>query len=653
VLKYVAAVALLLSSSLSFAQTTTFKNLAVTQTLALPNASVTASMLASGAAAANLSTRLPGLSASVQSSGVPGLDQPNVGWYLYRKPASWVNTPALWIEDDTSLVTPPGANWFGSTPYTSLYVHTQPSRGGASMAGLQDWYDNSLYAGVAADSTATAGIIVKKPWHYLYTGASSSGTGTSATITFTGSDTLAPYGQTIPVGHTVWVQNWTPSAYNGHWKVTASSAGSVTFASTATGAMTTAGSVMDVDVGNSFGGNFNCTDETGAIDPVTSCIGTEIDVQNSSNTTDANRQRVILQLEAATGHVGRGILFGTKGTGGTIDRAVDYSGANIGIGEDFSGGTFSGPALALGASQSIAFDTNSSTGAFTRYLSQTSGTLTYTTPSGSAFSVTDNGTVKVASGYSGPGSINVFAPAASSLYLGYNGATQWGITTGSSGGLAPNTDNAYNLGLAANRVATGYFVNLGASGTPITNGYITTLAASTVQPSSGNLNLYSGSGSSVALGRNGANDWLVAGGASGDFQPNTDNSRNVGGASNRVKALYAVSVGASATPVTTAYVTNTITTANPPTISSCGTSPPGASGASNSASGRFTLGTGATAACTVTFATAYPSNAFCTVTPASAYTGTYYISAQSASAFTVTLGTGTASVIFQYSCAGN
>lgn len=90
-----------------------------------------------------------------------------------------------------------------------------------------------------------------------------------------------------------------------------------------------------------------------------------------------------------------------------------------------------------------------------------------------------------------------------------------------------------------------------------------------------------------------------------------------------------------------------------PVISACGTTPPAATAGSNNNSGQFTLGTGATTACTITFANAYPTTAFCTVTPASNYTGTYYISAQSASAFTVTLGTGTASVKFNYNCGGN
>jgi hypothetical protein len=90
-----------------------------------------------------------------------------------------------------------------------------------------------------------------------------------------------------------------------------------------------------------------------------------------------------------------------------------------------------------------------------------------------------------------------------------------------------------------------------------------------------------------------------------------------------------------------------------PTISACGTTPPVATAGSNNNAGQFTLGTGATAACTVTFANAFPNSAFCTVTPATNYTGTYYISTQSKSLFTVTLGTGTASVKFNYSCGGN
>lgn len=94
-----------------------------------------------------------------------------------------------------------------------------------------------------------------------------------------------------------------------------------------------------------------------------------------------------------------------------------------------------------------------------------------------------------------------------------------------------------------------------------------------------------------------------------------------------------------------------------PVISSCGTDPPAASAGSSANSGQFTLGTGTPTACTVTFATAFATHAYCTVTPASAggaaITGGYYISAQSETAFTLTIGTGTNSLVFNYTCVGN
>ena len=101
-----------------------------------------------------------------------------------------------------------------------------------------------------------------------------------------------------------------------------------------------------------------------------------------------------------------------------------------------------------------------------------------------------------------------------------------------------------------------------------------------------------------------------------------------------------------------AYVAHTNVAALP-TISTCGTSPPAATAGSNNNSGQFTTGTATPTACTVTFATAYSNAAFCTVTPASVYAGTYYISAQSKTAFTVTIGTGTNSLKFNYTCGGS
>ena len=98
--------------------------------------------------------------------------------------------------------------------------------------------------------------------------------------------------------------------------------------------------------------------------------------------------------------------------------------------------------------------------------------------------------------------------------------------------------------------------------------------------------------------------------------------------------------------------------ANLPTLSTCGTGSPVATAGSNSNAGQFTLGSGGTpTACTVTFAVPYATYAYCTVTPASsggaAITGGYYLSAMSKTAFTLTIGTGTNSLVFDYTCVGN
>ena len=87
-----------------------------------------------------------------------------------------------------------------------------------------------------------------------------------------------------------------------------------------------------------------------------------------------------------------------------------------------------------------------------------------------------------------------------------------------------------------------------------------------------------------------------------------------------------------------------------PTISSCGATPPAVTAGSNASAGQFTFGTSTPTACTVTFATAYTTTSFCTVTPASsggaAISGGYYLSANDKTGFTITIGTGTASLIF-------
>lgn len=80
----------------------------------------------------------------------------------------------------------------------------------------------TIQASTAATATATTGA---------------SGTGSVATITHAST-------YTIPVGSTIIVAGVTPAGYNGTYTVTASSAGSVSFASATTGAQTVAGTVF-------------------------------------------------------------------------------------------------------------------------------------------------------------------------------------------------------------------------------------------------------------------------------------------------------------------------------------------------------------------------------------------------------------------------
>lgn len=94
-----------------------------------------------------------------------------------------------------------------------------------------------------------------------------------------------------------------------------------------------------------------------------------------------------------------------------------------------------------------------------------------------------------------------------------------------------------------------------------------------------------------------------------------------------------------------------------PTLSSCGGGSPTAGSGSNNKGGNFTTGSGSPTACTITFAQAYPNVANCTVSPANSaangISGGTYVSAQSDAAFTITMGTGTSSAKFNYSCPGN
>jgi len=82
-------------------------------------------------------------------------------------------------------------------------------------------------------------------------------------------------------------------------------------------------------IGATWGGNFVCSDLTGVVNPAASCIGAEVDSYAVAGSgTDANRQRVGLQIALGpnttdTGvHFGRALLIGA-GNGGIIDNAIE------------------------------------------------------------------------------------------------------------------------------------------------------------------------------------------------------------------------------------------------------------------------------------------------------------------------------------------
>jgi hypothetical protein len=101
---------------------------------------------------------------------------------------------------------------------------------------------------------------------------------------------------------------------------------------------------------------------------------------------------------------------------------------------------------------------------------------------------------------------------------------------------------------------------------------------------------------------------------------------------------------------------STVQPVGTPALSSCGTSPVLASG-STDAFGSFTTGTAAPTGCTLAFSSPFPANAICSVTPANTAAngvpGGTYISAQANTGFIVTLGTGTSSAKYNYTCQGN
>jgi hypothetical protein len=325
--KFVMCLAALFGASAALAQSLpspVFKNVKVTGAITAPE--------------------FPNLSANVEGTGVPGLDGGH--WFVWNQPGAFDSQETFRVDRHINS----GTGLTGNT-YKALSVFgtNNPSDAGFEWTTLSNQY-NSANASTGSQNVSVAAYMFKKPPTNTSPTTGASGTGSRATVTFSG-------GATIPVGYTIQVAGMTPSGYNGVYKVAASSAGSVSFASTATGAQTVAGTVLNTSVGASWGLNSSCEDDTVDFDPIAGCLGAEIDVSATTATTDANRQRVGLQIGLggpAGSHIGRGLLMGANG-GVITDRAFEINGP-YGIGLDFTGSTFTTAPVFPAGGQKVVFD---------------------------------------------------------------------------------------------------------------------------------------------------------------------------------------------------------------------------------------------------------------------------------------------------------
>lgn len=263
----------------------------------------------------------------------------------------------------------------GVTPSGYNGLHTVTASGVGNVSFASTTTGAQTVAGMIGPATLTA-----------------SGTGTTATITFSGTDTMR-------VGDTVMVSDVTPTGYNGKYVITASAPGSVSYANTTTGAQTVAGMAFDISVGPTWGQSAGCFDRTGDNNPVASCVGSELDIEvdnpDGVATTDTNAQRVGLFLaaksNAAGTHVGTGVAM-TTDANTIVDHGYSYAGA-FGIGIDFSAATFSTAPIFMAENQRIVLD-GATGGTFNRSLYFFSGKLIYATQNGNVLQVDDSGSIQ-------------------------------------------------------------------------------------------------------------------------------------------------------------------------------------------------------------------------------------------------------------------
>lgn len=127
--------------------------------------------------------------------------------------------------------------------YDTIFIKNEVSVGGLTLQGLYPCYlelDNNSYEIQATDilGNPIAATFSTLGASSAITTTGASGTGSTATLTFTG-----PY--TFPVGSTITVSGVTPTGYNGTYVVTASTTTSVSYANATTGAQTVAGTITN------------------------------------------------------------------------------------------------------------------------------------------------------------------------------------------------------------------------------------------------------------------------------------------------------------------------------------------------------------------------------------------------------------------------
>jgi len=190
-----------------------------------------------------------------------GLAQKLGGWVAYYQSAlsskiralkGWADLNAinhLGIGAESSLNVLTNNNLVNITPQITT-TNSSPNFSTTSGSNVVQVIDYGLIGSTLdyvnyVTPVTIGGIVLTGPYP-LYTATvaitaattGASGTGTTATITF------GAVAAAAPVGSTIIVSGVTPAAYNGTWVVTASSTTSVSFASTATGAQTVAGTVQ-------------------------------------------------------------------------------------------------------------------------------------------------------------------------------------------------------------------------------------------------------------------------------------------------------------------------------------------------------------------------------------------------------------------------